>query len=145
MIECLRCKKKYDDSVKKCQNCGNEFDDLYKINYYNNILEKYNKKIGLEILWTFIVIVIPILWEIFENGEDFKKAFGEDVIPNAFWVIYGIIGVIILGSIYIYFRSKRTKFRRMRDAIITDEYEICDMCGFYKKKNEECKAAHNIR
>ena len=88
MIECLKCKKKYDDSVKKCPSCGNEFDDLYNINYYNNISENYDKKVGLEILWTYIVIVIPILWEIFENGEDFKKAFGEDVIPNTFWVIY---------------------------------------------------------
>ena len=96
-------------------------------------------------IWTYIVIVIPILWEIFENRESFKTAFGEDIIPNTFWVIYGVVGAIVLGSIYIYFRSKRTKFRKMRDAIITDEYEICDMCGYYKKKGKDCEVAHNVR
>ena len=145
MIECYKCKKKHDVDIPRCDSCGTMLDNLYKINYSNIKANDCDSKIGLIIFILYFVITGPILLKIFTDLEDFKGAFGENVVPNIFYVVYAVVAAIIFVPLFVFWEYKKRFYRKQRDSLLTDEYEICNKCGFYKKKNEPCEAVHNVR
>ena len=132
MIECLKCKKKYDDSATKCVSCGNIFDDWYKINYFNIKAKKYDRRAYFLLLCLCGAVVFPLI---------VINVFYDSFTVPVFYIIYMIVLTLLFIPLSLLFRYRRNFFRKKRDSLVTDEYDIC-FCGYYKRKNGKCDAVH---